>query len=88
MVHFSDIAIEKMNVHLSKTDYSNVFIIVDENTHEHCLPLFLPKVETDAAIEIIGSTDTPAIPLNSSLESELLPNAEKIKNAIQLLLNY
>ena len=53
MVHFSDIAIEKMNVHLSKTDYSNVFIIVDENTHEHCLPLFLPKVETDAAIEII-----------------------------------
>jgi 2-oxoisovalerate dehydrogenase E1 component len=42
----------------------------------------------DAAIEIIGSTDTPAIPLNSSLESELLPNAEKIKNAIQLLLNY
>ena len=42
----------------------------------------------DAAIEIIGYTDTPAIPLNSSLESELLPNAEKIKNAIQLLLNY
>ena len=36
----------------------------------------------DAPIEIVGSVDTPAIPLNSDLELALLPNADKIKKAI------
>ena len=40
----------------------------------------------DAPIQIVGSVDTPAIPLNSSLEAELLPNAEKVKKIIQQLL--
>ena len=39
----------------------------------------------DAPIQIVGSVDTPAIPLNSSLEEELLPNAEKVKKIIQQL---
>ena len=42
----------------------------------------------DAPIQIVGSVDTPAIPLNSSLEEELLPNAEKVKKIIQQLLIY
>jgi len=42
----------------------------------------------DAPIQIIGSVDTPAIPLNTKLEATLLPNAEKVKVAIQSLLNY
>jgi 2-oxoisovalerate dehydrogenase E1 component len=42
----------------------------------------------DAPIQIVGSVDTPAIPLNTKLEATLLPNAEKVKVAIQSLLNY
>lgn len=42
----------------------------------------------DAPISIVGSIDTPAIPLNSILEATLLPNADKVKFAIELLLNY
>ena len=42
----------------------------------------------DAPIQIVGSVDTPAIPLNSSLEAELLPNSLKVKSVIELLLNY
>jgi 2-oxoisovalerate dehydrogenase E1 component len=42
----------------------------------------------DAPIMTIGSMDTPAIPLNSILESTLLPNADKVKNALIDLLNY
>ena len=42
----------------------------------------------DAAISIVGSIDTPAIPLNSILEAELLPNAEKVKLAIENVLNF
>ncbi len=42
----------------------------------------------DAPIQIVGSIDTPAIPLNSSLEEALLPNAEKVKTVIHNLLDY
>ncbi len=42
----------------------------------------------DAPIELVGSIDTPAIPLNSVLEATLLPNAEKVSKAIGELLKY
>ncbi len=42
----------------------------------------------DAPISIVGSIDTPAIPLNSTLEATLLPNAEKVSVAIENLLRY
>lgn len=42
----------------------------------------------DAPVEIVGSIDTPAIPLNSILEATLLPNAEKVAKAIGNLLEY
>ena len=42
----------------------------------------------DAPIELVGSIDTPAIPLNSVLEATLLPNAEKVSKAIGELLQY
>ncbi|WP_035841975.1 alpha-ketoacid dehydrogenase subunit alpha/beta [Crocinitomix catalasitica] len=42
----------------------------------------------DAPIEIIGSVDTPAIPLNSALEARLLTNADKVKVGIETVLSY
>lgn len=42
----------------------------------------------DAPIEIIGSIDTPAIPLNSILEYELLTNADKVEVGIEKTLNF
>lgn len=42
----------------------------------------------DAPISIVGSVDTPAIPLNSTLEAALLPNAEKVEAALATLLKY
>ncbi|NVK65552.1 MAG: tungsten formylmethanofuran dehydrogenase [Flavobacteriales bacterium] len=42
----------------------------------------------DAPVSIVGSVDTPAIPLNSELEATLLPNAEKIEKALGELLGY
>ena len=42
----------------------------------------------DAPIEIVGAIDTPAIPLNSDLEMELLPNAEKVKEKFHKLLKF
>lgn len=42
----------------------------------------------DAPIEIVGSVDTPAIPLNSDLEFALLPNADKIIEAIEKTIGF
>ena len=42
----------------------------------------------DAPVEIVGSVDTPAIPLNSTLEFTLLPSGEKVATAIGNLLDY
>jgi 2-oxoisovalerate dehydrogenase E1 component len=42
----------------------------------------------DAPIKVVGSIDTPAIPLNSILEATLLPNAEKVEMALGQLLAY
>ena len=42
----------------------------------------------DAPVKIVGSMDTPAIPLNSTLEATLLTNADKVKKAIEEILNF
>lgn len=42
----------------------------------------------DAPISIVGSMDTPAIPLNSILEAELLTNSEKVKKSLNDLLKF
>jgi len=42
----------------------------------------------DAPVVVIGSENLPAIPLNSTLEHAMLPNAEKVKMKIAELLKY
>lgn len=42
----------------------------------------------DAPVRCIGSVDMPAIPLNSTLEAEMIPNAEKVTEALRTLLGY
>lgn len=42
----------------------------------------------DAPIEIVGSIDTPAIPLNAGLEATLLTNTEKVKSHLNKLLKF
>jgi 2-oxoisovalerate dehydrogenase E1 component len=42
----------------------------------------------DAPVSIVGSIDTPAIPLNSILEAELLTNATKVKRGLSDLLSF
>jgi 2-oxoisovalerate dehydrogenase E1 component len=42
----------------------------------------------DAPVEIVGSVDTPAIPLNATLEAALLTNADRVSKALIALLAY
>ena len=52
-IHFNEKCYAAVNKHLTDNNFSNIFILVDENTHEHCLPVFLSKLVTETAIEII-----------------------------------
>ncbi len=42
----------------------------------------------DAPVDVIGSADVPAIPLNSILEKEVIPNAEKVSERLGSILAY
>ena len=42
----------------------------------------------DAPIQVLGTADVPAIPINLLLEKEVLPNAIKVTDALKALLNY
>jgi len=42
----------------------------------------------DAPVMAIGSENMPAIPLNSTLEAAMIPNAEKVKVKLQQLIGY
>jgi len=42
----------------------------------------------DAPVRVIGAANLPAIPLNETLEHEMLPNAEKVAVKIKELLDY
>jgi 2-oxoisovalerate dehydrogenase E1 component len=42
----------------------------------------------DAPVSTFGSADTPAIPLNSTLEETMIPNAGKVAKVLKALLDY
>ncbi len=70
-------------------------VVVSEESCESSFALSLMgKIQRDcfefldAPIEQVASLDTPAIPLNTTLEAAILPNAEKVRIAMEKLMNY
>ncbi|NQX98736.1 MAG: tungsten formylmethanofuran dehydrogenase, partial [Flavobacteriales bacterium] len=79
----------------SATKRHNKVMLVTELSIENSFTLGLAAriqkncfQDLDAPIEIVGSIDTPAIPLNSILEATLLPSGDKVAEAIKNLLSY
>ena len=52
-VQFEAQSYVKLNNYLSENKPSTIFILVDENTNQHCLPVLLQEIETEVSIEII-----------------------------------
>ncbi|TDL99506.1 MAG: 3-dehydroquinate synthase [Flavobacteriaceae bacterium] len=55
-IHFNETAYTELDLYLQKHNYSSVFILVDSNTHTHCLPVFLSNVKGLSNVEIIEIT--------------------------------
>ena len=52
-VNFNEDAYLKLNAYLASNITSKIFILVDENTNQYCLPTLLETLETTSEIEII-----------------------------------
>ncbi|CAL66465.1 3-dehydroquinate synthase [Christiangramia forsetii] len=52
-VFYAENGYYKLNDFLKKYDPSRVFILVDNNTHEHCLSKFLQKIKNEIQTEVI-----------------------------------
>lgn len=55
-VHFN-IGFSPLNQLLKEKEYSKVFILVDENTHQHCLPILMEETE---ALNVVDFIEIPA----------------------------
>ena len=53
MITILDENFSQLNQFMTEKSFSKVFILVDENTHEYCLPVLLGNLETDITFEIL-----------------------------------
>jgi len=83
---------EKINEVAQK--HGKVMLVTEESTEASFTLGLAGRIQRDnfkfldAPVSIVGSVDTPAIPLNSTLEAALLTNSEKVKTVLADLLNY
>jgi len=84
-----------MDAIYAATKRHNRVLLVTEESEEASFTLGLAgRIQRDcfqfldAPVAIVGSKDTPAIPLNSTLEAELLPNAAKVQAGLERLLGF
>jgi len=52
-VYFNAKGYEALNRYIDSHNFSKIFILVDSNTHEFCLPNFMSQLQTNISIEII-----------------------------------
>ena len=52
-IYFNQEGYSSLNTYLKENVFSKIFVIVDENSNEFCLPNLLPQIETETPIEII-----------------------------------
>ncbi len=53
MITILNDSFSQLNAFLHEKSFSKIFILVDENTHEYCLPILLGNMETDLGFEIL-----------------------------------
>ncbi len=78
----------------SANTHGKVIVLTEEPVHNGFAQSIAARIsencfqKLDAPVKVVGSKNLPAIPLNSTLEKAMLPNAEKVAKAIEDLLRY
>lgn len=83
-VHLEELAEAALRQHIAKNNYSKVFVLVDENTKKHCLPLFKKKldIKADAIFEILSGEIHKTIETCSTVWSLLSDNGGDRKSLL------
>ncbi|KAB1066274.1 alpha-ketoacid dehydrogenase subunit alpha/beta [Salibacter halophilus] len=88
------VPVDEKLIYETAKKHSKILVVTEEpeiNTFAQALCGLIQRncfEHLDAPVEIIGSENLPAIPLNSTLEATMLPNADKVAEKIEALLNY
>ena len=86
--------LDEKGINTAVRRHSKVILVTEESVESSFTLGLAGRIQRDnfqfldAPIEVVGSIDTPAIPLNSILESALLTNGDKVAIAIEKILNY
>lgn len=74
-VAFGADALKKLSLFLGKSSYSSYYILCDENTLQHCLPLLVtqcPKLSAAEIIEVESGEQSKALDLSANIWQTLL----------------
>jgi 2-oxoisovalerate dehydrogenase E1 component len=88
------VPVDEKLIYETAKKHSKILVVTEEpeiNTFAQALCGLIQRncfEHLDAPVEIIGSENMPAIPLNSTLEATMLPNADKVAEKIKGVLNY
>ncbi len=84
MFTFADTDFSQLNSTLDELQPSKIFILVDENTHEYCLPTLLGNLETTVPYEILETEPGEEMKtLNTTAQLwEILAEFEADRNAV------
>ncbi len=65
-IHFGSRAFDKLQSYLDSNPFSKIFILVDSNTHNFCLPKFHERIEFKSSVEVI---EIPAGEAHKTIET-------------------
>ena len=86
--------LDDATIHASVKQHGKVLVLTEETITHSFAEALAGRISAncfrylDGPVKILGSINTPAIPLNESLEKAMLPNIEKVAEAIDELLNF
>ncbi len=86
--------LDEESIFTSVKKHNKCLVLTEETLNNSFAEAVAGKIATncfehlDAPVRIMGSVNTPAIPLNSALEQAMLPSAEKVAKVMGELLQY
>lgn len=86
--------LDETAIYESVKRHGKVLVLTEETINNAFAEALAGKIAThcfeflDAPVKIMGAVNTPAIPLNATLEKTMLPSAEKVAVAMEELLGY
>jgi 2-oxoisovalerate dehydrogenase E1 component len=88
------VPLDESTIFESAQKHGKIMVLTEEPVHNGFAQSIAARISEncfkylDAPVKVVGAENMPAIPLNSTLEKTMLPNAEKVEKAIEALLAY